>query len=81
MTAEEITLEKLTKGLSPLQREAFVTLLHSGKPMNSYSLRVRLTTMHALEKRGLVRGRWDGTMVMPEINKVWSAKYRLRGSK
>lgn len=70
------TLTELTKGLTPTQKKAFLKLLNSGKEMSSYSLGVRLTTMRALEKKGLVRSKWGGVPVMAEINLGWRARYK-----
>lgn len=83
ISVEMTTLQELTKGLSPVQKEAFIKLLKSTKPLSSYSLSVRISTMHSLEKKGLVRGKWSGAPVLAETNYLWEylweATYKIKG--
>lgn len=71
-----VALEDLTKGLTPTQKKAFMRLLKKGSPSNSYGLGVKITTMRALEKKGLVKGKWSGVPVEAEINYKWHSLYK-----
>jgi len=76
------SLDNLTKGLTPVQKNAFLKLLDSDTPLSAYELGIRnLSTMESLNMKGLVtrvKRLSAGAVFFPHNEIRWKSKYRRK---
>lgn len=76
-TKSNPTLNELTKGLSKLQKRAFLKLLDSGKWVSAYELQESLSTLDSLVKRRLAKidSSRPGSLLFPRVNILYKSSF------